>query len=173
MSYKVTLIETSADNYEEYYHVRCSPADIYWNGHTSPPEYETFRKLFLSRLSSARFTQPEDRRLYLIRLEEENLFQVVGFVQLIKHEEYVEIGYSVIEAYQKRGIASVALKSAISLARMHDKRICVRIRDDNIASQKVAMKNGFVRTDVYEICEYSNAGKVKLRTYRLMPLQED
>ena len=39
---------------------------------------------------------------------------------------------------------------AIELAKEHSENICVKIRDDNIASQGVAKKNGFIPTSATE-----------------------
>lgn len=163
---KIVLAETKEDNYGDYYQVRCSPADIYWNGYTGPPDFVKFRSLYLERLSSAAFQNPEDRRLYLIQRIEEGEHRTVGFIQLIRRIDCVEIGYSVLEQYQKRGYAFMALKQAIELAKKHNEHICVRIRDDNLPSQKVALKAGFVRTETYELQEYPQAGEVKLRKYQ-------
>ena len=158
MKEKIFLSETIADNYDDYYKVRCSPADIYWNGHADPPPYDSFRELYLSRTSAARFTEPEDRRIYLIKLQSDDDSQTVGFIQLIKHSDCVEIGYTVVEEFQRRGIATEALRIAMELAKAHSDNICVKIRDDNIASQGVAKKNGFVPTNECEIREASGGG---------------
>ena len=47
------------------------------------------------------------------------------------------------------------------------KKVIVRIRDDNIPSQRIAIKNGFTRTNDYELVDYPacNQMNVKLRTY--------
>ena len=146
----IELIETSKELYDQYFAIRSDRTDIYWNGYDSPPDYDSFREIYLSRLSSARFTEPEDRRLYLIRLKTDAEPKTVGFAQLIKHSDSVEIGYTVVEEYQRRGIATEALRLAIELAKEHSENICVKIRDDNIASQGVAKKNGFIPTSATE-----------------------
>ena len=167
MKEEILLSETTVDSYDEYYKVRCSPADVYWNGYDSPPDYDSFREIYLSRLSSARFTEPEDRRLYLIKLKSDANPQTVGFVQLIKHSDSVEIGYTVVEEYQRRGIATEALRLAIELAKEHSENICVKIRDDNIASQGVAKKNGFIPTSATEPRNSPGGGTMLLRKYML------
>ncbi len=161
------LKPTTADDYDAYYTIRCSPGDIYWNGYLSEPDKEGFRKLFLERLGDARFEQPEDRRLFLIQVRTETGDDSVGFLQLIKREDGVDIGYTVTEINQKRGYATEALKLGIQLARQFDDSIYVQIRDDNIASQHVALKCKFIRTEEYTEHEYPEVGKVKLRKYKL------
>lgn len=162
------LCETHADDFEEYYTIRCSPADIYWNGYTCKPNKEEFKKLYLNRITSVPFEKPEDRHLYLMRLKHPNEDDVnIGFVQLIKRDDGVEIGYSVTEDFQGKGYATAAVKQAIMLAQKYSDSISIRIRDDNIASQRVGEKNGFIPTEEYELNEYPKCGFVKLRKYHL------
>lgn len=160
----IVLIETSEELFEDYYAIRSDRTDVYWNGYLAPPDKDNFRKLYLSRLSSAPFEHPEDRRLYLVKLSGGG---IIGFLQLIKREDTVEIGYSIKETFQGKGYGTRALALGIGLARVHSENIIVRIRDDNIASQRVAIKNGFERTDTYVFQSVQNMRKVKLRTYRL------
>lgn len=158
----VRIVKTCADDYDEYYRIRSSPADIYWNGYLSKPDYDNFRELFLKRIHSAPFDSPGDRKIYLVQIENHTN---IGFTQLIRHADCVEIGYSIIEDYQKKGYATIALQQTIPLARRFFKNVIVRIRDDNIASQKVALKNHFIRTETFVEKDYPVAGAIKLRTY--------
>jgi RimJ/RimL family protein N-acetyltransferase len=159
----VKVIVAQADDYDEYYRIRSSPADIYWNGHLSKPDYESFKKIFLTRIQNAPFDNPGDGKIFLVQNEEKIN---VGFTQLIRREDCIEIGYSIIEEFQKRGYATEALKLTIPLAQYYFKKVIVCIRDDNTASQKVAIKNHFTRTDLYVVKNYPNTGNVKLRTYQ-------
>lgn len=72
-----------------------------------------------------------------------------------------------IEEYQGHGYATKALKLGVEIAKEIDQSIYVQIRDDNVASQSVARKCGFVRTDEYLEHEYPKTGSVPLRKYRL------
>ena len=165
---KLYLKPTTAEDYDDYYIIRCSQGDVYWNGYLSAPDKESFRKLFLERLGDAKFELPEDRRLYLICVRMENNDNSVGFLQLIKRKDGIDISYTVTEAYQKHGYATEALRLGIRLAKQFGDCIYVQIRDDNIASQHVARKCNFVRTEEYTEHEYPMAGRVKLRKYRLL-----
>lgn len=162
---EIILKPTVADDYDEYYKIRCSPGDIYWNGYESEPDKEQFRALFLSRLGNSRFERAEDRRLFLIRLSDPGIN--VGFLQLIKRTDGIDISYTVTEQFRGNGYAAEALLLGTQLARMTDKRVYVQIRDDNTASRRVAVKCGFIMTDEYEVRDYPGAGKVLLRKYRL------
>ena len=161
----IELIETNKELFDEYYAIRSDRTDVYWNGYTAPPDKNSFMELYLSRLSSAPFNDPEDRRLYLVKLC--GVGYIIGFVQLIKREDSVEIGYSIKENFQGNGYGTKALALGIKLAHEHGEDIIVRIRDDNIASQKVAINNNFARTEVYVFQSIPSIGEVKLRTYRL------
>lgn len=161
----IYLHPTSEKDFEDYYAVRSDPGDVYWNGYSKAPEKESFRKGFLLRTASARFDKPEDRRNYLIKNSSNNI--TVGFVQFIRKEDSVEIGYSVLTEFHGCGFATEALKIGIERAKSFGLPIIVNIRDDNVASQKVAIKNGFIMTEEYIEKEYYKAGKVKLRKYVL------
>lgn len=165
---EINLIPTTVGDYDAYYKIRCSPSDIYWNGYKSKPDKEKFRELFLGRLGNARFEETEDRRLYLIRLICENKYENIGFVQLIKRNDGIDIGYSVIEEYQRHGYATQALKLAVEIVKDFNSPIYVQIRDDNVASVGVAKKCGFSYTDEYIVCDYPVVGRIKLRKYRLL-----
>lgn len=161
----IYLYPTSERDFDDYYMVRSDPDDVYWNGFSSPPEKDSFRQGFLKRTADARFEEPEDRRNYLIKETETDL--TIGFVQLIRREDAVEIGYSVLHDFQGRGYATQALKMGIELANEFHLPIFVSIREDNIPSQRVAIKNGFRKTEVYKINKCYNAGDVKLFKYIL------
>ncbi len=165
---KIILKPTTAEDYNAYYKIRCSKADIYWNGYTNKPDKKSFRKIYLQRLGNAPFNETESRRLYLIQLTDQNLIENVGFLQLIRRDDGIDIGYTVVEEYQRHGYATKALKLGIEMAKQFSDEIYVQIRDDNIASQGVASKCGFVKTDEVKLIDYPSIGKVALRKYRLM-----
>lgn len=162
--YKISLKQTFLNDYDAYYKIRCSPGDIYWNGYLSKPDYDKLKKIFIQRISNTPFNIG-DRHIYLIILHDGTNSISIGFIQLLHRESCIEIGYTVIEDYQGKGFATEALKLALTIARKKEKKVIVCIRDDNIASQKVAIKCGFFRTDEYIEKEYPKVGIVKLRTY--------
>lgn len=165
---KLQLIGCREEDFETYYNIRSSKGDVYWNGYKERPEKESFRKIYYTRLSTSPFEKAEDRRNYFIRVYSELSLCDVGFVQLIKHEDNVEIGYTVLEEYQGHGYATKALYEGILLAKKFSNNIIVRIRDDNVASQKVALKNGFSSTSETQVMQYPNIDhEVILRTFRL------
>lgn len=164
---KIFLRGVDEDDYDDYYIIRSSPADIYWNGYADKPNKEELRNLFIQRLGNAPFEKEGDKRLFLIQLECDGVVSSVGFVQLAKKKDGTDIGYAVAEKFQGHGYATEALKLGINLARGFGDSIYVQIRDDNISSQKVAQKCGFIVTDEYIEIEYPRAGIVKVRKYKL------
>ena len=157
----VKLVETTSGDYEEYYKIRSTPGDVYWNGYSAPPDKEQFKKIFLDRTCEQKFDKVGDRRIYFINYQD----TIVGFVQLIKRVNKIEIGYTVKEEYQGLGIATKAVNLALPIALTYAPMLSIRVRDDNIASQKVALKNRFVRTDNYEMLHTAKSGDVVLREY--------
>lgn len=131
------------------------------------PDRDQFYSVYKARLSLAPFEKLGDKILFFIMLDTEDNCIPIGFIQFIWHTDAVEIGYSVVEDYQGKGYATEALSKAVQLAGRYNKPIIVKIRDDNVASQHVAMKNGFCPSDEYMIKEYPKAGSIKLRTYYL------
>lgn len=161
----VYLHPTKENDFNDYYEVRSDPSDIYWNGYTKAPDRDTFFVGFLKRTSDARFSEPEDRRNYLVKMIVSD--KTVGFLQIIRKVDRIEIGYSILQKYQRKGYASEALMLGKELTKNYGLPLSLNIRDDNIASQKVAKKNGFVATNIYQEIVYPIAGRIKLRRYIL------
>ena len=159
------LAPTTEKDFEDYYMVRSDPGDVYWNGYSSPPEKESFRKGFIKRTSEASFEKPEDRRNYLIKETDTNA--TIGFAQLIRREDAIEIGVSIISAYQGKGYGTKAMSLAVSLAKEYGMPVITHIREDNIASQKMCLNNGYKKTNEFFEKDCYNAGEIKLFKYIL------
>ena len=75
-------------------------------------------------------------------------------IQNVNGQEYLEVGYSILPEYWGRGYASEAAQKCKEFAFANDFRdeLVSMIHVDNIASQKVALKNGmtlFKQLDSY------------------------
>ena len=162
----ISLKPAQIEDYDDYYAVRSCPGDVYWNGYKDKPNKDDFFELFQKRLGNTRLEKPEDRRIYLVRLHDAGDERSIGFIQLIKRTDGIDISYTIMEKWQRHGYASWALKLGVVQAKQLSDHIYVQIRDDNEASQKVALKCGFVRTDETVVKDYPFAGKVKLRKYQ-------
>ena len=82
--------------------------------------------------------------------EKDDAFVAICSFQL-SHANHVELGYDVMKEYRGRGIGTKLLGDLTALAHMTfpDKDALVRIRTNNIASQRVAEKCGgkFLKTE--------------------------
>lgn len=60
-----------------------------------------------------------------------------------------ELGYRLAQSHTGQGLASLAAKHLIQAARSrwHLQRLVAHVREDNLASARVLLNNGFVRTD--------------------------
>ncbi len=54
---------------------------------------------------------------------------------------------------------------AVDIIKNNNSNIILNIRDDNIASQKIALKSGFERSNKYINKNYPHVGVVKFREY--------
>lgn len=70
-------------------------------------------------------------------------------MQMWKDEEVLEIGYLLEQAYWHKGYAAEAANACKKYAFeiLKAEEVCSIIRDTNIASQNVAIRNGMTRTD--------------------------
>ena len=164
----VELAACCAEDFEDYYAVRCGESDIFWMGYEGPPARETMHRVFMSRLGTNSFENPGDKRIYMIRADGRN----VGFIQFSLSEEGLEFGYSVLDQERGKGYGSAGMKLAVALARHYHENCFAHIRDDNIASQKAMMKAGLVPTEDAELKFFPAGGPGPYRKYILPPSAE-
>lgn len=161
---EISLAPATAEDYDAYYAIRCSPADIYWNGHTGKPDKNAFYKAYVNRINTAPFNSPDDSRIFLVALNNRpDLF--IGFVLFTIRQDGIELGYTIVEDYQRLGYGTKALRKGVEIAAGYKNTIYVRVRDDNIASIKTAERSGFRATNEYELRDYPGAGEIKFRKY--------
>ena len=96
--YMVTIEDAKRTDFDDYYKIRCGKSDIYWMGYEAPPQYESLKKVFNSRIVESSFSNIGDKRIYMIKYTKRKM--IVGFIQLSLTLDGVEIGYSVMEQYQ-------------------------------------------------------------------------
>ena len=146
---RIYLKGVSKDDFEDYYTIRCTPSDILWNGYSDKPNFEKLRKVFNSRLHDNPLKKIDSGRIYLIKLKEDDL--TVGFIHMLRKQDGIEIGYTILDKYQGFGYATEALLKLSDIAKKESSIVYLKIREDNIASQKVAKKCGFIATDELSI----------------------
>lgn len=159
---RIRLIGATLDDFEDYYQIRCEPSDIFWMGHTSPPDYQMIYGVFSERLGSKALSAAGDKVIYMAKEANGN---TVGFTMLSITDSGIEIGISLFQKFQGFGFGTEIISEALFLALNHGTTVFARIRDDNFASQKIFLKNGFIRTGQYEMKQYPQVGYVAFRTY--------
>lgn len=162
MTSKIRLIGATIDDFEDYYKIRCEPSDIFWMGHTSPPDYQMIFGVFSERLGTNSLSKNGDKVIYMAKNAND---ESVGFLMLSLTNYGIEIGVSLFEKYQGHGFGTRIIKDALFLCQNYNFIIYARIRDDNTASQKIFLKNGFCRTENFEMKKYPKVGYVALREY--------
>lgn len=159
---KVRLSGATVEDFDNYFKIRCESSDIYWMGHTSAPNYDMLYSVFLERLGSRSFSEIGDQIIFMAMNENG---ETIGFSMISLTEYGIEIGISLFEKYQGQGLGTQIISEVISIVRKYNRTIYARIRDDNYASQSIFQKNGFERTDQYEMRDYPKAGYVAFRKY--------
>ncbi len=160
---RIKLKGASLNDFEDYYQIRCEPSDIYWMGHTSPPDYQMIRGVFSERLAPKTLIEVGDKVIYMAK---DANGDTVGFAMLSLTEDGIEIGISLLQRYQGLGYGTEIISEITSLAiGEYEQTLFARIRDDNTASQRIFLKNGFKRTEQFEMREYPEVGYVPFRKY--------
>lgn len=165
----ITIHEAVEKDFEDYYKIRCEKADVYWMGFDNFPEYESLKKCFMNRIKGTSFQSNGDKRIYMITCLEEYEKKTVGFVQLSITKDGVEIGYSVIEKYQGQKIGTIALSLSVEIGLRISDKIYVEIWENNIASQTIAKKNGFVGNRSTLVSDRTIGGENRYRVYWYSP----
>jgi RimJ/RimL family protein N-acetyltransferase len=156
--------------FEMYYRVRCEPSDYTWMGFAGKPDRENLRNIFLQRLGTVDLSIVNTKIIFLAHLRNCGIAEqddVIGFIQLSHNSDGMEIGYSVMEKYQGLGIGTELIHQSLNIARRYSDIVYAQIRDDNIASQKAVLKNGFIRTDEYVVVDWLHHGRENFRKYEL------
>ncbi len=109
-------------------------------GALSPlPVLDQSRQLIQSEPLSVRYALP-----FLIVLPEAQV--VVGNIGgkgLLPGEEEIELGYSIAQAYRRRGLATEAIRRIVILARADGLTPIAHVEPENEASRRALRKNGF------------------------------
>ncbi|MCU6753622.1 GNAT family N-acetyltransferase [Bovifimicola ammoniilytica] len=152
--------------FKEYYAIRCEKSNIYWSGYHNPPDYDIMKKCYSQRTEKDRFSEIGDKRVYFIRENINN--QVVGFIQLSIMADGIEMGYGIKEKFQGNHYATEAIKLAIEEAQNISDNIYVKIRENNVASQKAVLNNNFIPSDKVGISQRIIGDEIRHRVWYYM-----
>ena len=121
------------------------------------------RGVFSERLAPKTLIEVGDKVIYMAK---DANGDTVGFAMLSLTEDGIEIGISLLQRYQGLGYGTEIISEITSLAiGEYEQTLFARIRDDNTASQRIFLKNGFKRTEQFEMREYPEVGYVPFRKY--------
>ncbi|WHY55630.1 GNAT family N-acetyltransferase [Peribacillus simplex] len=88
---------------------------------------------------------------YLIKDRSGKIVGRINLVDIDPNNGTAHVGYRIGEAFTQKGIANEALKLLVNLAPgLNVTQIQAKTTSDNIASQKVLVKNGFERISINE-----------------------
>ncbi|MDM5360285.1 GNAT family N-acetyltransferase [Peribacillus sp. ACCC06369] len=88
---------------------------------------------------------------YLIKEDSGTIVGRINLVDIDPINGTAQVGYRIGEAFTQKGIANEALRLLVNLApEMNVTQIHAKTTSDNIASQKVLVKNGFERISINE-----------------------
>jgi ribosomal-protein-alanine N-acetyltransferase len=128
-----------------------------------------------SLLLGIKESETKDRKLYFFRIEEKKSNEYVGQIgytvmQNTPYGKLVQAGYFIRDKYWNKGYITEALKRLIEFAFNEDNvyRIQTGCFKENVASEKVMQKCGFIKEAEYK--EFAlHEGKLKDRVeYRLL-----
>ena len=166
---KVEVRLGGPSDFADYLQIKSSLEDMYWMGFDKSPEPEKLKEIYLNRIHFAQLTKNNDKAIFIIRYYNDNSKLNVGYIQAILNNGEIELGYSVLKEYQNLGISTEALKQIIKLYDQKNIQIIAKIRDDNIASQKCALKLNFIKTNDCQKIDYPIVGDILLRRYLYLP----
>ena len=119
----------------------------------------------------------KENNVWAITLKAYN--KLIGTIDLRDHDyfshEVYEIGYSLDDKYWNKGIVTEALNKVIDYAfgELKIKRLIASHSENNIASQKVLEKNGFIYTHTEETTLYLSVGIKTVKWYEKLNIQEE
>lgn len=162
---RVKICNCSVHDFDDYYKLKCSYSDMYWNGFTQEPDREMLFKIFEERIKYENKPYVEAKRIKGIYIEE----HLIGYVQSTFCKNEIEIGISILDLYQDKGLGSEVLSVIAKEYKEYEQIVFARIRDDNPRSRRVFEKNGFKAMPEYEEIYYPNVNSnIKLRRYELV-----
>ena len=139
------LRKASLNEFDALYLLRCENTNIRWTGHDVAPNRASLYDWFKKMLNNP------NRDIYLYWKDE----ICIGYLYVdVLDENDREIAYGISEHQQGKGYASSMIDDCIKLLREQGvTHLKAAISDANIASENVALKNGFIKSEEYYYSE--------------------
>lgn len=164
---EIRFVPASEKDFDGYYDIKCGDGDIFWMGFAGKPDKENLRKCFMGRLGGLENGDGGNKKIYIVKPADGG-DDVWGYIQFTVDGDEIELGISISEKVQGKGIGKAAVKAAVGVLAGVKQNVFARIRDDNVRSQKCFIDNGFVKTEKYEMVDYPRSGLIKFRRYDLV-----
>jgi RimJ/RimL family protein N-acetyltransferase len=135
--------------------------DVYWSGYMTAPDPEVFRNWYAEQLKR------KDRKILLAKSMRDKTI-IVGYLYLTIEQNTVLLSHGVSRAYEGQGVGTKIINFATNFCLNTYKEYTIEawIVEDNIASIKTFLKNGFVATPKTIVKHYASMGKdVLLKNY--------
>jgi RimJ/RimL family protein N-acetyltransferase len=130
--------------FEDYYRLKCDPVNIAWTGFEHPPEKDTLQIWFEIQINN------EKRDIFLF-YDEINSCVGYCYFDYIDNKTFEE-SIGVYSQFSGQGIATAITNFEIEFAQNHGyTQIKSWISEQNTASIKRVIKNGFIKSSLYEI----------------------
>jgi RimJ/RimL family protein N-acetyltransferase len=131
------------EDFDAFYQIKCDPAINAWSGHTDLPDYERLKAWYHQALKDE-----EKRLIYLFFAED----QPIGYFYVDFHgSEKAELACAIVSTQTGKGLGTIMMAlmlKEIKLTLPRVKDIFAWVLADNIASEKMCLKNGFVKPGI-------------------------
>ena len=144
MSLQLTYRKATLKEFDDLYLIKCDKANIQWSGFNEAPNREQFYEWYKAQLES------DKRTIYLV-------YEHDGPCAFFYIDKVDEISYElsssgVISQFTGKGIGSYTVRVGLEIIQELGGEKCFTwIAENNIASYKRFINEGFVRTKEYEI----------------------
>ena len=154
----------SEEDFDAFYRIKCDDNNVKWSGYDSKPDRDRLKLWFCDQIKSG------TREIHFAIVDN----VVVGFYYImpisigISKQTYIhtyisdisiplsdnqmsgfEIGYGILSNFSGMGLGTLMIKDA--LTHTNGKITIAYVSEKNAPSERVLMKNGFVKTDVCDI----------------------
>ena len=160
--------EAIEKDFESFFRIKSEKDNLYWCGYNSAPDKEKLREFWKRNVPHTAL-----RTIYMI-LKEEHICGYI-YVDIVADPQSakrgIELSIGVSERFSNGGLATEAIRNICELLSesQENSEIYVYIRTDNIRSQKVFTKAGFVVTEEFRVMQLQNQNEpVKLYRWNLL-----
>lgn len=141
---QLTYRLATLSDFEDLYRIKCDKENIAWGGFTKAPEKDSFYQWYQRQLAS------DCRWIYLVY--EHDAPCAFFYIDKVDKISYELSSSGVISQFTGKGIGSYTVRVRLEIIQDIGGKKCITwIAENNIASYKRFINEGFVRTKEYEI----------------------